>query len=102
MSRFTTFPPPVEAIFSAREELFRFLTVPRRKMIPLSELTLRLCPGSSAFSSRRMPSRLSSSVVVLARTVMLKNCLPPLISQIIRLVSPAVLPVTITSVGLIG
>jgi len=35
LSRLTTF-PPVEAIFSARAELLRFLTVPRRKMMPLS------------------------------------------------------------------
>ena len=56
-SRLTTF-PAVEAILTARSELFRSLTVPRRKMMLFSKLTFRVCPGSSVLSSRRMASRL--------------------------------------------
>ena len=65
--------PPVEAILTARSELMRSMTVPRRKIAPFSELTLRESPGSSALSSRRIASRLSCKTVALARTVTLKN-----------------------------
>ena len=98
LRRFTTL-PPVLAIFTAREELSRSLTVPRRKMLPFSILTFRGCPGSSVRSSRRIESRLSFNAVALARTVTLKNCRPPCVSQTIRLVSPGVLPFTMISVG---
>ena len=72
LSRFTTF-PAVEAIVTARAELLRSLTVPRRKMLPSSSLTLRGCPGSSALSSRRSDSSRSLDTKLLARTETLKN-----------------------------
>ena len=66
--------------------------------MPFSELTFSGCPGSSALSSRRIASRLSFDAAALARTVTLKNCRPPRVSQIIRLVSPGALPLTMISV----
>ena len=94
--------PAVEAILTARWELLISLTVPRRKMLSFSELSFNCCPGSSALSSRRIPSMLSLETSSRGRTVTLKNCRPPRVSQIIRLVSPAALPVTMTSVGLVA
>ena len=100
-SRLTTL-PPMEEIFTARLELSRSLTVPRRRTEPFSELTFRTCPGSSVLNSRRTASRLSFAAAALARTVTLKNCLPPVVSQIIRLVSPGALPFNMISVGPAG
>ena len=45
-------------------------------------------------------SRLSLATVALGRTVTLKNCRPPWISQMIRLVSPGALPLIMISTGL--
>ena len=53
-------------------------------------------------SSRRTASMLLSNAAALALTVTLKNCRPPRSSQMIRLVSPATLPFTMISVGLIA
>ena len=77
LSRFTTL-PAVEAIVTARSELFRLLTVPRKKITPLSWETLTFCPGNSALNSRRIPSSESFEANVLGLTVTLKNCRPPL------------------------
>ena len=96
-SRLTTL-PAVEAIFTARDELLRSLTLPLRKTESPSTVIFTDCPGSSVLSSRRTASSLSFAKEALARTVTLKNCRPPCLSQIIRLVSPGALPFTMTSV----
>jgi hypothetical protein len=64
-----------------------------------SDVTFKGWPGSSMASSRRMASRLSVETAELGRTVMLKNWRPPRVSQMIRLVSPGALPLTMISVG---
>ncbi len=86
--------PAVEAICTARSELVRSLTVPRRKMSPFSELTFTCCSGSSVLSSRRSASNRSLAAAELGRTITLKNWRPPPSSQTIRLVSPGALPLT--------
>ena len=68
----------------------------------LSKVTLTVCPGSSVLSWRRMASMLLLDADALALTFTLKNCRPPRVSQIIRLVSPAVFPLTMISVRLMA
>ena len=71
-------------------------------MTPFSEVALTVWPGSSVINSRRTASRLLSNAAVRARTVTLKNWRPPRSSQMIRLVSPAALPFTMISLGLMA
>ena len=61
--------------------------------MPFSVVTLRVWPGSSVRSSRRTRIEVVVGCQALARTVTLKNCRPPLVSQMIRLVSPGGLAV---------
>src|SRR5258705_13699887 len=58
-NRFTTL-PALEAIWTARSELARSFTVPRRKTRLFSEEIVTFCPGRVALSSRRIEVKVSS------------------------------------------
>src|SRR5260370_31761641 len=59
-NRFTTL-PALEAIWTARSELARSFTVPRRKTRLFSDATVMFCPGRAALSSRRIEVKVSSA-----------------------------------------